>query len=247
MNINWIISGASAEGFEWNGGETISRETGRRFEEVFGEPNFLHIWWHERALSAARSVARVKKLPGGSATGFLIAPDLFLTNNHVFETAADAEAAKLQFDYRLDTNEDPLPVDTWECDPDSLFKTNPELDYSIVRVKPKAGELAGDKRGFLNPGHGMTIALNRRVNIIQHPQGLFQQIAFRDNQVKATEPDYIQYITDTDYGSSGSPVFDDFFRVVALHSQRVRDPSNPDRWHRNQGFRIERIIEDAGL
>jgi endonuclease G len=120
------------------------------------------------------------------------------------------------------------------------------LDYSITRVKKKDGQNAGDKWGSFNLRHGGSIFKGQRVNIIQHPQGRFKEIAFRDNQVKAVEDNFIQYITDTDYGSSGSPVFDDYFNVVALHNQRVRDPNAPDRWYRNQGFRVEAILADAG-
>ena len=56
----------------------------------------------------------------------------------------------------------------------------------------------------------------------------------------------VQYVTDTDYGTSGSPVLDDWFNVVALHNQRVRDPNNPGRYHRNQGYSISAILSDAG-
>jgi endonuclease G len=75
---------------------------------------------------------------------------------------------------------------------------------------------------------------------------LFKQIAFRDNQVRAVNGSTVQYLTDTDYGTSGSPVFDDYFNVIALHNQRVPDPNNPYRWYRNQGFRIEHILDDIG-
>lgn len=246
MNVTWIYGGASPEGFEWKGGDTIHRDTGGLVEATFGEPNYRYIWWLEKALVAAKCVARVR-MPSGSATGFLIGPDVFITNNHVFKNEDDAASAKLQFDYRLDADGIPATIDSWECDPDSLFKTNPTLDYSIVQVKEKGGKKVGNERGFLNATLGVTVSPNQRVNIIQHPQGRFQQIAFRDNQVKAVEDEFIQYITDTDYGTSGSPVLDDWFNVVALHAQRVRDPNSPDKWYRNQGYRIEKIIEDAGM
>jgi endonuclease G len=113
-------------------------------------------------------------------------------------------------------------------------------------VKEKDGQKAGDVWGYLNLHHGASIFENQRVNIIQHPQGRFQEIVFRDNQVRAVKDQFIQYLTDTDYGTSGSPVFDDWFNVVALHNQRVRDPNNPDRWYRNQGYRVEAIIADTG-
>lgn len=245
MKPHWIFSGTSPGGFQWTGGATVRADTRMPVEAVIGEPNFKSIWWLELALEAAHSVARVK-LPAGSATGFLIAPDLFMTNNHVFENAEDARTARLQFNYRLLASGDLAPRDEWECDPDGLFHTNPDLDYSLVRVKRKDGKAAGDVWGVLDLRHGVTVQPNQRVNIIQHPQGRFQEIAFRDNQVKDVQDRYIQYLTDTDYGTSGSPVFDDWFNVVALHNQRAPDPNDPHRWYRNQGFRVEAILADAG-
>ena len=245
MKSHWIMSGTSPDGFQWSGGKTVRADTRMPVEAVLGEPNFKSVWWLESALEAARSVARVK-LAAGSATGFLITPDIFMTNHHVFEKEQDARSAKLQFNYRLLANGELAQRDEWQCDPDELFKTNPGLDYTIVRVKQKEGKDAGDRWGSLDLRHGASVYNQQRVNIIQHPQGRFQEIAFRDNQVKDVQDDYIQYLTDTDYGTSGSPVFDDWFNVVALHNQRVPDPNDPFRWHRNQGFRVEAILADAG-
>ncbi len=245
MKWHWLMSGSSKSGFKWTGGETIDREFGVLVEAVIGEPNFKNIWWMEKALQASKAVARVK-LPAGSATGFLIAPDILMTNNHVFENKEDAADATIQFNYRLIADGSPAPVDEWECNPDELFKTNPSLDYSIVRLKAKGDKKAGDTHGFFNLRHGVDAVANQRVNIIQHPGGRFQEIAFRDNLIKDVADTYIQYLTDTDYGSSGSPVLDDWFNVIALHNQRVRDPNDPYRWYRNQGFRVTAILSDAG-
>ena len=99
------------------------------------------------------------------------------------------------------------------------------------------------RRSWRTRPHGVSVNQNQRVNIIQHPQGRFQEIAFRDNQVKAVGENYLQYLTDTDYGTSGSPVPDDWFNVVALHNQRVPDPSNPHRWHRKSGVPYRSDVE----
>ena len=244
MKSHWIMSGASPEGFVWNGGETVHRDTGALVEAVIGEPNFKALWWLRAALEASKSVARVK-LPGGSATGFLIGENVFMTNNHVFESKDDAANAVLQFNYELNADGSPAGRDEWRCDPADMFRTNPCLDYSIVRVKKKE-QNAGDVWGYLNLRHGSSVARNQRVNIIQHPRGRFKEIVFRDNPIKTVTDEFIQYLTDTDRGTSGSPVFDDWFNVVALHNQRVRDPNNRDRWYRNQGYRIDAILSDAG-
>lgn len=245
MRPHWINSGADVGGFKWEGGDTIDSDTGMVMEAIIDVENFKSIWWLEKALEAAKHVARVK-LPAGSATGFLVGEDVLMTNNHVFEDEQDAKNAEVQFNYRMLADGTRAEEDVWECDPDQMFKTNPNLDYSIVKVKKKNGHNAGQVWGFFNLRHGVRVNENQRVNIIQHPRGRFQEIAFRDNQVKAVKDAYIQYITDTDYGTSGSPVLDDWFNVVALHNQRVRDPNSPYRWYRNQGYQIKAILDDAG-
>jgi endonuclease G len=245
MQTNWVYTGASRSGFSWNGGVTVYRDTGNLVEAQIGEPNFKQVWWLERAVASARKVARIK-LPNGAATGFLIRDDILMTNHHVFEDEGDAAHAMIQFNYKILGDDTMAPVDNWQCEPDSLFRTNRDLDYSIVRLKAQDGAMPGEKYGYFDLRHDAQVYENSRVNIIQHPRGEFQQIAFRDNQVRYVDDAKIQYLTDTDYGSSGSPVLDDWFNVVALHNQRVSDPNNPTRWYRNQGYRIDTILVDAG-
>ena len=245
MQPHWVNSGTSSGGFDWLGGETVNTlpNSPTLVEAPIGEPNFKSIWWLEEALTAAKRVMRVK-LPGGAASGFMIAADIMITNHHVFENADDAARAILQFNYRLTASGSPVHVDEWECDPDSLFEANPSLDYSICRVRHKDGIKAGDEWGYFDLRHGVNSVVNQRVNIIQHPRGRFKEIAFRDNQIKRIDETIVQYLTDTDYGSSGSPVLD-WFNVVALHSQRVADPNQPTKYYRNQGFNINAILDDT--
>ena len=101
-------------------------------------------------------------------------------------------------------------------------------------------------RAFLGAAGIQSVREGRRVNIIQHPGGRPQEITFRDNKLLAVRDDILQYLTDTEYGSSGSPILNDHFQLVGLHSQRVADPRKPDRWYRNQGFRLSAIVGDGG-
>ena len=60
------------------------------------------------------------------------------------------------------------------------------------------------------------------VNVVQHPRGEHKQIALRNNLVSGADATTVRYLADTDYGSSGSPVCDDKWRVVALHRDDTR-------------------------
>jgi len=55
------------------------------------------------------------------------------------------------------------------------------------------------------------------VNIIQHPGGQPKQIAIRNNLAAALQAGDLAYYTDTKAGSSGSPVCNDGWQVLALH------------------------------
>jgi len=68
--------------------------------------------------------------------------------------------------------------------------------------------------------------------MIQHPGGQPKQIAVRDSQIVALSKEdalaidlenFIHYTTDSEPGSSGAPVFNDQWQVVALHHRGVPD------------------------
>ncbi len=92
-----------------------------------------------------------------------------------------------------------------------------------------------------------SIAKDERVNIIQHPGGGYKQIALYHNVVVYQDENIIQYLTDTQPGSSGSPVFNENWEVVALHHSGgwLRVPGSKQKFYRNEGVNINRVIEGA--
>ncbi|XIE80986.1 serine protease [Streptomyces sp. SBR177] len=158
-------------------------------------------------------------------TGWLIAPGLLVTNHHVVNARngigggrarAAEEDLQLQvrnsrsrFDYGADQAE------TEEATATALVAWDPELDYAVLRLteaQPERQVLRVATEPFANRA-GDTQA----VNIIQHPKGLPKQVALRNNLVYQVNEDSLAYFTDTQGGSSGSPVFTDRWTVVALH------------------------------
>ena len=55
------------------------------------------------------------------------------------------------------------------------------------------------------------------VNVIQHPGGVLKMIAVRNNILTHRTSTKLLYETDTLKGSSGAPVFNDGWDIVALH------------------------------
>jgi V8-like Glu-specific endopeptidase len=86
------------------------------------------------------------------------------------------------------------------------------------------------------------------VNIIQHPEGGPKQIALTANQVVNVFEYRLQYTTDTLPGSSGSPVFTDAWKVVALHQAGGNLLTNQrgDRMFANEGILMSYIMRALG-
>jgi hypothetical protein len=176
-------------------------------EKITGlRSTLLPICFLERGVTAARSVARVR-LPKGAGSGFLIATDLLATNHHVLPDEGVARAASVNFNYQTTVEGTDAVADTFALAPEDGFVTSTDDDWTVVRVKPKDGRTAGEAWGHVELT-AAAVCVDDPVNIIQHPGGGHKQVALYHNHV-AFVNDRLQYLTDTEPGSSGSPVFND--------------------------------------
>jgi V8-like Glu-specific endopeptidase len=211
-------------------------------EKLIGVNNLVPISFLEQALQLADAVALIQVGDVGTATGFLVAADILLTNNHVLGNADDASVSVVRFRYQMDMLGRLEQSEYVRCLPDSFFYTNPDLDYSLVRLDSTPGLRYG-----VIPLSGSTqINDGDHVNIIQHPLGQPKQIAMVDNEVQYVDDTVTQYLTDTLPGSSGSPVFNDSWELVALHHSGgwIPEPSDGSTHFRNEGIRISAIMND---
>ena len=175
----------------------------------------------------ARTVGRISKKTGPEAigTGFMISPNLLMTNHHVLEDGQEAEGCYVEFDYFYSKDNTRIESEIFELRPDGFFHSNPDYDYAIVMVdaiSDQGKELSYYGWNNLGTGKGKAEPSDR-LNIIHHPKGEHQQISIRKNYVVdiKNEDIYVDYVTDTDYGSSGSPVYNDEWNIVALHRGHV--------------------------
>jgi endonuclease G, mitochondrial len=156
-----------------------------------------------------------------TGTGFLIGNGLFITNQHVINNAKEALACTVTFDRELDPSLMPLATSTYRLDPERLFVSSPEnqLDFAVVALGARiAGATSPEALGFcpLSPEANKHV-LGMNVNIIQHPHGNYKQVAIRNNLLTYRTQHALLYETDTELGASGSPVFNDYWDVIALH------------------------------
>lgn len=220
-----------------------------QLEKITGKQStLLQITFLEVGLQRAKAVARIDLGARGKGSGFLIGDDLLLTNHHVLENIEQAQVAKAQFNFQETLTGLATSYDEYDLDPNGLFCTSMENDWSVTKVKPKEGELAGKK--------WTPLVLNEQdpqiddfTIIIQHPGGGPKQIALYHNLIAYIDPEkrVIQYLTDTQPGSSGSPVFDTNWNVIALHHSggRLREPGNDPKqtFYRNEGIHINTVIK----
>jgi lysophospholipase L1-like esterase len=211
----------------------LEKDISDHFEKVHKEANFLPSSFLENAVHSAQSVCRMVTNTS-YASGFLIASRNFImTNNHVLPDMQTARESIAEFDY----DEDDILYSV-TLDPDRFFMTDQALDFTIVACDPAPLPDEIDAIPLLRDPD--TITRNERANIIQHPRGRKKEISLHDNKINYVYDLTIRYSADTEGGSSGSPVFNDQWNLVALHHAGW---GNADGTASNEGIRIKAIVD----
>jgi V8-like Glu-specific endopeptidase len=220
--------------------------------------------WSTRLAQIERRVCRVEL--GGEAlgTGFLVGPDTVLTNWHVYEVAKNAgkpDALGFRFDYEVlpggnvqpgqlikmqaggCIDSSPYSAAEATATPDNPLPGATELDYALLRLAVRAGEqqVDGQPRGWIPlPNAVLPLPANVPILIVQHPEGSPMKLAMDTQSVIGLNGNgtRINYRTNTDPGSSGSPAFTMDWDLVALHHSGDPKYLNPTY---NQGVPIELI------
>lgn len=227
-------------------------------EAIIGDTNDLQqVAFLVEGSRVRRAIAYVESTDARESrtgTGFLISDRLFITNQHVIPNAEAAQGTVITFDREMLASGRPSPTTSFLLDPGTfaLFSNVDELDYALIAVGSRNGgtaELAD--LGFCPISASKDrhrIGMN--LNIVQHPGGLPKMIALRNNLLTHRTEKTLLYETDTEQGSSGSPVFSDLWEVVAIHhwgSPRLEQKSVGGKSfpaHVNEGVRISAIHED---
>jgi hypothetical protein len=184
-----------------------------------------------------------------NGTGWLIAPNLIITNHHVVNSrSGDDIAAPGDFNRQaremlvhFDFDSDGATLDTQTVA--VVEAADRDLDYCILRLAQDSGREA---LPLTRTPTQITAASYLPLNIIQHPQGNAKRFAVRNNLAVEADDTLLKYYTDTDYGSSGSPVLDDEWKVRALHRGAVYQEAKfqgRDTAYVNVGSQISSILE----
>ena len=216
-----------------------------RLEIVLDGTNLLPFHFLRTGDRMGRAVVKLRRDDGATGTGFLVAPDILLTNHHVLPDEPTAAACLALANYEASPPDDPSgrPAAS-PLDPDALFVTNADLDFTFCGVAGLdfLGAIPLDRER-------MHVAVDETVTIIQHPRGRPKEVALRENRVIYADGVVLQYACDTEPGSSGSPVFNDQWKPVAVHHASVLTDSPEGRRvgsgsrarYLNEGIRLSAI------
>ncbi|KIG18485.1 hypothetical protein DB30_00770 [Enhygromyxa salina] len=179
--------------------------------------NFLPTWFLRVGFERARSVARIEIIDDGKTyfgTGFMVSPSLLMTNHHVLPSVAAARGARVFFDFEDDEHGRQLSPQVFVLQPDRYLFGDPVLDFALVAIDGDPGA----RWGAIPLCHAPTgVDVGARVNLIQHPRGGRKQVVIQGNHITKVVKSAIHYLADTEGGSSGSPVFNARWELVALH------------------------------
>jgi endonuclease G len=200
------------------------------FERAIGDNDSVYSNFCEFIMLAKRKVGRIVVKEGNTnvayATGFMVSDRLLLTNWHVFNSKDDVGDSVVEFFYELDVLGNPTAPAIFRLNSDDFFHSEEKLDYCLVAVDSndiaKKSSLSEIGYHYLDPTLGKLGEEGKeKLNIIHHPEGDYKQLSIRENTFTKILENTIWYKTDTAPGSSGSPVFNDQWQVVALHHMGV--------------------------
>lgn len=209
-------------------------------EVLIGKNNLQPIAFLAQGLQVARAVGQVIVPGEGLGTGFLIGASVLMTNNHVLPSVEVARRAQLRLNYETDLEGKLMPSYYYPINPNNLFLTHEKLDFTIVSVDNNPGA----RWGIIPLSSNLIPNIGDNVVLIQHPGGAPKQIALVDNEISYIDNSITQYLTDSLPGSSGSPVFDQQWRLVAIHHSGgwIPEPSTQSTHFRNEGILMATII-----
>lgn len=221
-------------------------------EIVIGKDEKKQVSFLSMGALAALSVAKVKVMTASglsyNGTGWLIAPGVIITNHHVIAARRIGDPSLTDDEIKIRGQNCRFIFDfeegksCHEFESMGLLDCDADLDYAILRVKAvaKDGHKSIQDYGFLHivPFYP-TLDQGLRLNVIQHPDGRLKEVALRTNYYvgENTPAQRIYYLTDTEGGSSGSPVMNDDWQVVALH----RGWSEFNQFFRGQPIRFKNL------
>ena len=225
-------------------------------EKIQGpENNLVSMSWIYKCIKVSKSVCQVIRRDGEKGTGWMLQGGWVMTNFHVIPNKRWVEGSRIIFDYEEDLFGNTRETSSYDLDPEgALFSSLLNLDYAFIKVKDNP-QIPISKWGYIEVDNWSDPQPEQTVNIIQHPKGGTKQIALTKNQIINVDGKKIFYMTDTEKGSSGSPVLNNEWKVIALHHAGVSEEDGGlvvnsetgEKRGANEGISIKHIMEDIQM
>lgn len=225
--------------------------------------------WRLKMAKLEKCVCRIDENGSPAATGFLVGPDLVLTNHHVVKDHipnGSWPTVTCRFDYKGEplagvrvalSSTTPCvsfaPPSAWDLDAQAVGPGPNELDYALLRLAEPVGtmplgpnpELDAPTRGWIELGAvgAKDIAAQLSILLLQHPQGgpLKMDIGAITDVIQNGLR--VRHSANTLEGSSGSPCFSvDDLTPIAIHHLGAGWPDKPGSLY-NQAISLKLIIE----
>ena len=161
---------------------------------------------------------------GFVCTGFLVGPDLFMTNHHCIHDdfgLLPLEDARIYMDYYQDSDVDRTRGGV-TAGVSEILRMDSRKDYALLRLdKP-----IGATYGWLELDTTTPVDSSQSVKLISHNRGRSKEIVRRNTEIVDIPADHplvnvpfvLAYLADSEPGSSGSPVFlREGTGVIAIH------------------------------
>jgi hypothetical protein len=225
-------------------------------EKVFGVVRFDSIDWYRRGLTRCAGVARIgDESTLGGGTGFLLmgAPihpalgdELYLlTNSHVVSPGPEIRNAIRPADAVVTFAGLPgAEHGSWRVK--KLIFNSPigDLDATLLQLDRKVLGVEPYPIASALPN----LDGNQRVYVVGYPRGGEVSFSLQDNLLLDWDQRLVHYRTPTEPSSSGSPVFDDQWRLIAIHHADGPDMrklnGKPGRYEASEGINILAIVDE---
>lgn len=190
-------------------------------------------------------------------TGFLLGPNVAMTNFHVMEKLFSKEFSpdnyKFRFDYITFKDGTKNPGTVYKLADDWLIHSSKktELDYALLRLKGNPGtddtmknlKLHNKSRGWLKVTDYVQNFTNSICWIIQHPFGNRLKLDYYKTEGLIQNGTRIKYKINTQEGSSGAPILNHNLDLVGLH--KAGQNKEPPEWNIGIPFtKIKKSLEE---
>lgn len=260
------IAAPSAQSAPLTGSIPVTALDQGRLEKIANERGVtIRYAEYDKKLNAlAHCMCRIE-VPTGQArgTGWLVSPDLVLTNYHVIKDAHELQAPFTSVTCRFDYFEEGSTgvacnlADRWlvawspyafaDENANAPEPTLDELDYALLRLaRPVGNEALGNtQRGWIAVlGAPPVVLAEDQVMVPQFPDGRSLELSFGKALVYNQSTTRLRYNVNTDEGASGSPAVTMALEPFGLH--HAGGPGRSQKYNQCVPLRhvIRRIAKD---